>query len=124
MLGPPDDQHGVRGGMEEKRRLHRLGVSIPCRFQGPRSTHDGMISNVSGDGAFIRADLTPHPGALLRVSFDTESGSRIEADTQVVHRGFFEDTDTIVEGFGVKFLALHGESRRLLDEFLLSLSTS
>lgn len=106
---------------EEKRHLLRLPVIIPCHFQGPRSTHEGRIRNISSDGAFIESAIAPHPGAMVDVFFDTEDGCHFRASTKVVHRGFFENPPDHLEGFGVRFESLEGDSRDWLQKFVASL---
>ncbi len=103
---------------EEKRHLFRLQVAIPCQFQGPRSTHDGRILNLSLDGAFITSGIAPHPGAMVDVSFETDEGLHFRASCKVVHRGFFENTPDSQEGFGISFETFQGESRHWLENFV------
>lgn len=106
---------------EEKRHLFRLPVTIPCHFQGPRSTHEGRILNISVEGAFIASTIAPHPGAMVDVFFDTEDGSHFRVSSKVVHRGFFEDPPDHLEGFGISFETFEGLSREWLEEFVASL---
>ncbi len=103
---------------EEKRHLFRLHVAIPCHFQGPRSTHDGKILNLSMQGAFITSGIAPHPGAVIDVFFEAEDGSQFRASCKVVHRGFFEDSPDTLEGFGISFETFEGESRHWLENFV------
>ncbi len=85
-----------------RRRLRRWSVSIPCSVSWEEKAMIAIISNISFDGALIKAESTPSEGSdvVVRFSFG-DQGIRLQGSvtSEVIHAEEEGEEQT----FGVKF---------------------
>ena len=86
----------------DQRRLRRWSVSIPCSVSWEEKAMIATISNISFDGALIRAESTPLEGSdvVVRFSFG-DQGIHLQGSvtSEVIHAEGEGEGQT----FGVKF---------------------
>ncbi len=85
----------------DRRRLKRWSVSIPCSVSWEEKALIATISNISFDGAFIRAESTPVEGSDVVVRFtfgDRAIHVQGSVTSAVIHAEEGEE-----QTFGVKF---------------------
>ena len=72
----------------DQRRLRRWSVSIPCSVSWEEKTIIATISNISFDGALIRAESTPLEGSDVVVRFTFgDQGIHLQGNvtSEVIH---------------------------------------
>ncbi|MCH7804705.1 MAG: PilZ domain-containing protein [Acidobacteria bacterium] len=85
-----------------RRRLRRWAVSIPCTVLWEQDVITATISNISFDGALIRAESAPSEGSDVAVRFtfgDQGVHLRGSVTSEVIHAEGEGEEQT----FGVKF---------------------
>ncbi len=92
----------VQSSYPNRRRFRRWAVSIPCTVTWEQETFTATISNVSFDGALIKAKTPPSEGLDVAVRFTfKDQGIHLQGrvTSEVIHaEGEGED-----QTFGVKF---------------------
>ncbi len=86
----------------DRRRLRRWSVSIPCSVSWEEKAIIATISNISFDGALIRAESTPIEGSDVVVRFTFgDQGIHLQGNvtSEVIHAEGEGEGQT----FGVKF---------------------
>jgi hypothetical protein len=91
----------------ERRAVKRF--DYVCKVQWGQGVGTGYITNLSVEGAFIKAPFAaPSEGSLLALQFEV-GGRQINADGEVVHH-------RPNYGVGVRFLDLDPQGRRLISD--------
>lgn len=67
----------------ERRRLKRIVHRIAARFQTDAIAGQGHIKNICREGVFLRTGDLPEPGESVTVSFENETGEKIEVSGSV-----------------------------------------
>ncbi len=86
----------------KRRSQLRWDSCLPCTIRNQGDFWEGMILDVSQDGAFIQADPAPETGSPVEVSVQTADQFFL-LQAEVMHRRSFESAEGEVEGFGVRF---------------------
>ncbi len=86
----------------DRRRLKRWSVSIPCSVSWEEKALIATISNISFDGAFIRAESTPLEGSDVVVRF-TFGDRAIHLQGSVTSEVIHAEGEGEGQIFGVKF---------------------
>ncbi|HSR50097.1 MAG TPA: PAS domain-containing protein [Acidobacteriota bacterium] len=109
-------------------RAPRWLVSMQCGFtwddpQFEARPQEGLLAELSAEGAFVISESIPEAGTKLVFTFQTEKNpEEFEFLARVIHSGWYKlpDRDEPVQGFGVHFTSSSGETsrrlRRLLEE--------
>ena len=86
----------------DQRRLRRWSVSIPCSVSWEEKAMIATISNISFDGALIRAESTPLEGSDVVVRF-TFGDQGIHLQGSVTSEVIHAEEEGEEQTFGVKF---------------------
>jgi len=86
----------------DQRRLRRWSVSIPCSVSWEEKAMIATISNISFDGALIRAESTPLEGSKVVVRFTFEDRA-IHLQGSVTSEVIHAEQEGKEQTFGVKF---------------------
>ena len=86
----------------DQRRLRRWSVSIPCSVSWEEKAMIATISNISFDGALIRAESTPLEGSDVVVRF-TFGDQGIHLQGNVTSEVIHAEEEGEQQTFGVKF---------------------
>ncbi len=127
ILSVTDDQVliDLQGGLhfEEKRTYDRVDVSsIPCQllvqeWQGDQIKFDGVLKDLSVEGARIRFDGTDsrlHRNMRGRIHFELPEGREMDLEIVLIHIEVSGDTTSV----GIEFNQPGMQNRNLLHEFL------
>jgi hypothetical protein len=119
----PDRFHlATEGG---NRRVHpRYSVSFPCLFYTSDREYEGLLRNLSIDGAFIQAPQAPTVNEAIDLEFEIKNYGKLKINTRIVHRSFLSAKREKLEGFGVCFVEFHENSLAILEELLNNLTES
>ena len=85
-----------------QRRLRRWSVSIPCSVSWEEKAMIATISNISFDGALLRAESTPLEGSKVVVRF-TFGDRAIHLQGSVTSEVIHAEEEGEEQTFGVKF---------------------
>ena len=85
-----------------QRRLRRWSVSIPCSVSWEEKAMVAIISNISFDGALIRAESTPLESSEVVVRFTFEDRA-IHLQGSVTSEVIHAEEEGEEQTFGVKF---------------------
>ena len=105
-------------------RQRRLQVNrIAAVFESAGSSGKGYVCNVSREGMFLRTDVLPAPGELVRVIFVDSQGRTVEASGSVSwNTGQLDPAKDAKPGFGMRiehisreYLAFYQDLREGFD---------
>ncbi|HSR67177.1 MAG TPA: PAS domain S-box protein [Acidobacteriota bacterium] len=107
-------------------RAPRWLVSMQCSFtwddpQFEARPQEGLLAELSAEGAFVIAESIPEAGTKLVFTFQTEKNpEEFEFLAKVVHSGWYRlpDQEEPVQGFGLHFSSSSAETSRRLRRLL------
>lgn len=115
----PDSDIRRRGGSAshvEKRRAHRVRVSLSARYQSETVWLDGHVSDLSCDGLFLRSEFLDDAGTTVDVDLELPGTAQpIRLRGRVVRT----DSSPTSCGMGIRFNQLHTPARLQLANYML-----
>ena len=101
---------------DQRRRVPRVSVNLPARWEGVLEKHEGNIVSLSVEGCFVLSGGKVEPGELIRLEIDVPDDEPIYVWGEVV-----DEADEI--GFAVRFdLTDDDEDQARLTRFIQKLS--
>ena len=88
---------------DQRRRVPRVSVNLPARWEGVLEKHEGDIVSLSVEGCFVLSGGKVEPGELIRLEIDVPDDEPIYVWGEVV-----DEADEI--GFAVRFTASDDEA--------------
>jgi uncharacterized protein (TIGR02266 family) len=103
-----------------RRRVDRVGVSVPVKCRGEGFSFTVRTKNISPSGLFLKTSRELSPGDRIRVKFALPESEPIAATCQVVRRvgPGGNDDDDLIPGIGVRFIELEENGRSALLSFV------
>ena len=88
---------------DQRRRVPRVSVNLPARWEGVLEKHEGNIVSLSVEGCFVLSGGKVEPAELIRLEIDVPDDEPIYVWGEVV-----DEADEI--GFAVRFTASDDEA--------------
>lgn len=100
----------------EKRRAHRIRVSLPASYSSPAISLDAMVSDLSCDGVFLRSEYLDSQGAAVNLRLQLPGAAdAVRVEGEVVRI----DETPLSSGMGIRFHRVPVTTRRRIANFLL-----
>ena len=94
---------------------------IPARFQSGSVVGQGHIKNVCREGLFLRTGDLPEPGQAVSISFETETGSKVEVEGVVRWTtDQLPNAEDVPRGFGIQISAPSPSFLEFFEHLLLN----
>ena len=100
----------------EKRRAHRIRVTLSARYRSSAVSLEGMVSDLSCDGLFLRSEYLDSEGERVRLNLELPgTGEPIALQGEVVRT----DSSPLSSGMGIRFHDIALSARLQLANYML-----
>ncbi len=107
--------------IRELRRYSRVFAGFPVQFGSQDNWSDGLVYNISTQGAFVKCDTPPKEGHRIQLRFvlpEIQTPFEVEAMVSWVNLADQSADPISPPGMGINFLSLDSDAKTTLGRFI------